>query len=123
MVRNFYSNNYIRYDSNGKNNKTLAVKQYLDEIKPYFKDIINNLKKSYIAVNFMSSKDTDEEHVMHSASGNIEIMINDKTDEVIIELRESLLSTYQSSLEKSMKGSDIMLIYCICHKIIPKWGR
>ena len=123
MVRNFYSNNYIRYDSNGENNKTLAVKQYLDEIKPYFKDIINNLKKSYIAVNFMSSKDTDEEHVMHSASGNIEIMINDKTDEVIIELRESLLSTYQSSLEKSMKGSDIMLIYCICHKIIPKWGR
>ena len=123
MVRNFYSNNYIRYDSNGENNKTLAVKQYLDEIKPYFKDIINNLKKSYIAVNFMSSKDTDEEHVMHSASGNIEIMINDKTDEVIIELRESLLSTYQSSLEKSMKGSDIMLIYCIYHKIIPKWGR
>ena len=123
MVRNFYSNDYIRYDSNGENNKTLAVKQYLDEIKPYFKDIINNLKKSYIAVNFMSSKDTDEEHVMHSASGNIEIMINDKTDEVIIELRESLLSTYQSSLEKSMKGSDIMLIYCICHKIIPKWGR
>ena len=123
MVRNFYSNNYIRYDSNGENNKTLAVKQYLDEIKPYFKDIINNLKKSYIAVNFMSSKDTDEEHVMHSASGNIEIMINYKTDEVIIELRESLLSTYQSSLEKSMKGSDIMLIYCICHKIIPKWGR
>ena len=123
MVRNFYSNDYIRYDSNGENNKTLAVKQYLDEIKPYFKDIINNLKKSYIAVNFMSSKDTDEEHVMHSASGNIEIMINDKTDEVIIELRESLLSTYQSSLGKSMKGSDIMLIYCICHKIIPKWGR
>ena len=119
---NFYSNNYIRYDSNGENNKTLAVKQYLDEINPYFKDIINNLKKSYTAVNFMSSKDTDEEHVMHSTSGSIVIMINDKTDEVIIELHESLLSTYQSSLEKSMKGSD-MLIYCICHKIIPKWGR
>ena len=26
----------------------LPVKEYLDEIKPYFKDIINNLKKSDI---------------------------------------------------------------------------
>ena len=31
----------------------------------------------------MSSKDTDEEHLMHPKSGNVEIMINDKADEVI----------------------------------------
>ena len=27
-------------------NKTLSIKEYLDEIKPYWKYIINNLKKS-----------------------------------------------------------------------------
>ena len=32
---------------------------------------------------FISSKDTDEECVMHSKSDNIEIMIYDKVDEVI----------------------------------------
>lgn len=33
--------------------------------------------------NFISSKDTDEECVMHSQSDNIEIMINEKVDKVI----------------------------------------
>ena len=39
-----------------------------------------------IAVNFMSSKEADEERVMYSEISNIEIMINDKTNEVIKEL-------------------------------------
>ena len=36
----------------------------------------------------MSSKETDEEHVMQSKSGNKEIMINDKADEFTEELFE-----------------------------------
>ena len=44
-VGNFYSNNYIEYESNGDRNKTLLIKQYLDEIKPCLKDI-DNIKKS-----------------------------------------------------------------------------
>lgn len=36
----------------------------------------------------MSSKETDEEHVMQSKSDNNEIMINDKADEVTEELFE-----------------------------------
>ena len=39
-----------------------------------------------IAINFMASKDNEEERVMHSKSDNIEIMINDKADEVTEEL-------------------------------------
>ena len=64
----------------------------------------------------MSSKDTDEEHVMRSKSDNIEVMINYQADEVIKELFESLLSRHQIGLEATMKGSDIffiVLIYCI----------
>ena len=37
---NFYSNNYIEYESNGDINKTLSIKEYLDKIKPFSKDII-----------------------------------------------------------------------------------
>ena len=36
-----------------------------------------------IAINFISSKYNDEEHVMHSKNDNIYIMIYDKADEVI----------------------------------------
>ena len=35
-----------------------------------------------IAINFLSSKDNGEEHVINSKSDNIEIMINYKADEV-----------------------------------------
>ena len=74
--------------------------EYLNKIRPYLKDIINNLKKSdtrkiqlTIAINFISSKDNDEERVLHSESDNVEIMINDKAHEVIEEPFQLLLNT------------------------------
>ena len=36
-----------------------------------------------MTINFISSKDTDVQHVIQSKSDNREIMINDKADEVI----------------------------------------
>ena len=45
-VRNFWSNNYIEYESNSDRYKTLSVKEYLNKIRPYLKDIIYNLQKS-----------------------------------------------------------------------------
>ena len=73
-VSNFWSNNYIEYKCNGDRNKTLSVEWYLNKIKPYLKDIINNLTwkiQLTIANNFISFIDNDEEHVMHSKSDNI----------------------------------------------------
>ena len=77
-------------------NKT-SIEEYLDEIKPYLKDI-NNLKISHaqkiqltIAINFIFSK-AAEERVTHLMSANIEIMIENETDKIINDLFESLLS-------------------------------
>ena len=129
-VSNFWSNNYIEYESNGDRNKTLSVEEYLNKIRPYLKDIINNLKKSdtwkiqlTIANNFISSLDKKEDGVMHSKSDNIEIMINDETDEVIKELFDSLKNRYQNNLDL-IKGSDfvfdyVQLLSYKCHKINP----
>ena len=36
-VVNFYGNNYIDYESKGNKNKSLSIKEYLDEITPYLK--------------------------------------------------------------------------------------
>ena len=46
---------------------------------------------------------------MHAISDNIEIMINDKADEVIEELLESLQNRYQNNLEKLMKDSEFVI--------------
>ena len=45
-ISNFWSSNYIAYGSNRNRNKTLSVEEYLNKIRPYLKDIINNPKKS-----------------------------------------------------------------------------
>ena len=47
---------------------------------------------------------------MHSKSDNIEIMMNDKADEIIEELFDSLKYIYQNNLE-SIKGSELIFDY------------
>ena len=59
----------------------------------------------------MSSKDNDEECIMHSKSDNKEIMINDKADEFTEELFQSLLFRYQAGLGRSMESSDFLFGY------------
>ena len=61
------------------------------------RDIIINLQKSgtwkvqlTIAINFISSKDADEEQVMHLKSNNIEFMTYGNANNIDDELFESL---------------------------------
>ena len=63
---------------------------------------------------------------MYSKIDNIEIMINDETDEVIKELSDSLKNKYQNNLEP-VKGSEfvfdyVQLLYYKCHKINQNRG-
>ena len=59
-------------------------------IRPYLSDLINYHKseeewkiKLTLAINFMSSKDSEETCTMHTKSHNIEIMMGNETDEII----------------------------------------
>ena len=61
-----------------------------------------------IATNFMSFKDNDQEHMVHSKSNSVIIIINDKADEIIKEIFQSHLSRYQIRLETSIKVSDFI---------------
>ena len=67
-VCNFWNKNYIECKSSGDTNKNLSVKVYFKEIKSYLRDLIINLQKSdswqfqlTIAINFISSKNVEEE--------------------------------------------------------------
>ena len=92
-IGNAFSSNYIEYKSNGDKNKTLSIKDFLDEIKPYLSDIINDHKtqgewkiKLTVTINFFSSKDSKETRTIDSPSGNIEVMIGIETDKIIEDL-------------------------------------
>ena len=61
--------------------------------------------------NFISSIDNDDEdHVMHSKSDNIEIMINYQANEVTENLFDSLKNRYQINV-KSIKDCQFVFDY------------
>ena len=59
-----------------------------------------------MAINFISSKDSDETRTMHTEGNNVEIMIGSETDEFIEELFEFFLQKYQEELEESTRESE-----------------
>ena len=61
-----------------------------------------------MAINVISSKDSNETRTMHTKSNNVEIMTRSETDEIIEELVKSFLQKYQEGLEESMRGSEFV---------------
>ena len=127
-----FNTNYIQYESKGNKDKILTTSEYLDMIRPYLSDIITdhktqdewkihlgNTKTEHktqgewkihltMAINFISSKDSDETRTMHAKSDNVEIIMGNETDESIEGIFESLLQRYQEGLEESVRGSKFI---------------
>ena len=81
----------------------------------------------FIAVNFIFSKDAEEERVMQARSDNINFASEDNAIEIVDELFDSLCSRYQGNLEVSMRRSDfifdsVQLMHYKCHKVNFKCG-
>ena len=106
LVKNAFKGNYKKYQSRGNGNKNLSVKQYLDMIIPYLRDVINdhNATKTQseewkiqvsMHVKFISSKDTGETRTIYLWSDNAKIMWGNKTNGIINELFQSFLDNYQ----------------------------
>ena len=91
-----FNSSYIQCESKGNKGKNLSIKNM---IKPHLSDIINDHKthglvsyqsvnKTWVeetpsewkiqltmAINFISSKDSDETRTMHTKSNNVEIIM------------------------------------------------
>ena len=106
------------------------LEDYLNIIKRFLKDMINNHKacrewkiQLIMGINFISSLDTDEFRIMYSKSNNVKIMKGTETDDIINELFESFFKKYQEGLETKMReGSNFVfesvdLLYYSLHKI------
>ena len=128
ITNDAFNNSYFKYESKGNKEKVLTFREYLDMIRPYLSDIINDHKTQgkwrihsgnkiiehkterewkfqlKTAINFISSKHSDETRTMHSKIDNVEIMIDSEINKII----EELLQRYQDRLEESMKGSEFV---------------
>ena len=80
-----------------------------------------------IAISFISSKDTEKQHVIHSTSNNIKFSPYTDANEVDNELFESFRSKYPDNLETSVTRTDfifdsVQLMHYKCHKVRFKRG-
>ena len=79
-------------------------------------------------ISFISLKDSKETRTMYTKSPNIEIMMGNETDDIIEELRKSLLQNYEKDLKEPMREckffrDSIDLLYYHLQKIGLKRGR
>ena len=119
---------------NSDENKNLSLDEYLNKTEPYLRNIRINLQKSdtwkiqlTVAINFISSKDAEEERIIHSKSNNVKLKSYNDANVVFDKPFKSLHSKCQGKLETSMRRSDLVfdsvqLMYYKCHKINFKCG-
>ena len=105
-----FNSNYIEYKSKEDNDKNLSPKEYLDMIKPYLSDIINDHKKRKIQltirINFIFSKDLRETSTMHTKSDKRKIMMSSETNDILEELCKSL-QKYQERFRRINKRKPV----------------
>ena len=85
LIRAGFSNNYLEYGSDGNN--SLSFMKYLNLIKPYLEDLINDKKNKgewklqlTAQISFISLKPgSNEIHLMHTRSVTMEFMSGSET--------------------------------------------
>ena len=114
LIRTSFDHNYLEYGSEGSN--SLSFIEYLNLIKPYLEDLINEKKnkgewKLQLTANisFVSLKpDSDKTRLMYTRSDPEEFMNRSETEKTIESLCRSLLQKYQDNLNEKMRGSDFV---------------
>ena len=81
-----------------------------------------------MAINFISSKDSDKTRTMNTKSNNVKIMMGSETDEIIEDLFQSFLQKFQEELEESIRGSEFVYdsvdeLYYNLNKVSLSRGR
>ena len=102
MIKPYLINIINKYKTHGLVRYHLGNKSWIEEASSEWKVQLT------MAINFISSKDSDETRIMHIKCNNVEIMIGSETNEIIEELFESFLQKYQNGLEKSMGGIEFV---------------
>ena len=112
-IKSAFDDSYVLYESRGDKDNMLAIYEYLDKIKRYLNNMIDDYRSKgewqiqiVMKMIFVSFVDRNETQVMHTKSDNIKIMNGTDTSDAINELIDSFTKRYQERLETKMKGSS-----------------
>ena len=135
LGKSSHKSNYKNYESNRDIEKRLSVYQYLNKIRPYLHDLINDHRivrrvwkiQINMHVNFISSIETRETRIYYVWSDNISIMQGENTNAIIRKIFNSCLHNYQQEL-KMIKGSNFVfesvdLLDYKLHRVCLNRGR
>ena len=117
LVNSSSTENYEYYENRGDKDKNISIEQYLDMIKPYLSDLINENKaietssnewkiQINMHINFVSSNDTGEIRTVFVWSDNEEIRLGNETDDIVKRLISSFLNNYQKEEIILRNGSN-----------------
>ena len=138
LVNSSFNGGYKEYESRGDKGATLSIEQYLNKIMPYLKELINNHRainngsnewkiQLNMCIKFVSLMDTKDTRTFFVWSENNEIRLGNETDDIVKNLIDSFLNSYQKEQEVLREGSNFVfenvksLKYCI-HKTSLKRG-
>ena len=118
LVKSYFNESHKYYESRGDKDKKLSIEQYLDVIKPYLSDLINDHKaietssnewkiQINMHINFVSSNDTGEIPTVFAWSDNEEITLGNETDDIVKSLN-SFLNNYQKEELILRNGSNFV---------------
>ena len=110
-IKSPFDDNYFEYESSGDKDKELSIEEYLNLIRPYLINIIDDHKNEWktqltMEIKFIFNKNPDETSTMHIISKTSTILTGYETFDIIEELFDSLLEKYQEKLKKGMKESN-----------------
>ena len=118
------NNNYIEYSSRGDRYKNLSPEEYLDLIRPYLRDLINNHKPAeklnnnannsdtergewkiqiIMQNNCISTRNFEDTRTIYSASKPVETFMGSDTNEAIGKLFNTLLQRFQQAIKTSIE--------------------
>ena len=112
-AKSAFNGNYVLYESNCDEIRSLSVSEYLSKIRPYLYDLIKeySINGSWeiqlsAKLSFISLTDSTVRQTLHSKRDNVEILHALDTNGVINELFDTFLKRYQDGLETKMTGSS-----------------
>ena len=119
LVKSYFNKSYKYYKRRSDKDKKLSAEQYLDMIKPYLSDLINDHKaiktgtnewkiQINMHINFVSSNDTGEIRTIFVWSDNEEIRLGNETDDIVKRLINSFLNNYQKEELILRNGSNFV---------------
>ena len=133
-VKSAFNGNYVLYESNGDEIRSLSVLEYLSKIRPYLYDLIEEYSQNsswkiqiVAKLSFISLTDSNVRQILYSKSDNVNILHAVDTNGVIDELFNTFLECYQKGLETKMTGSSyffekVELLQYDLHKATLKRG-